>query len=73
MSSTTIKPKVQYPDMTHMTTRQSFTPPSLPPTSLIICSRNRPALLRKTVESVLQGDEVPTELIIVKRKPTRRR
>jgi len=37
----------------------------IPPTSLIICSRNRPQLLLETVESVLQGDEVPTELIII--------
>ncbi|MEJ7811902.1 MAG: glycosyltransferase [Gemmatimonadaceae bacterium] len=40
-------------------------PEALPPTSLIICSRNRPALLADTVESILQGDEVPTELIII--------
>lgn len=38
---------------------------ALPPVSLIICSRNRPQLLRETVESILQGDEVPAELIIV--------
>lgn len=38
---------------------------SLPPTSLIICSRNRPRLLRDTIDSVLQGEEVPTELIII--------
>ena len=38
---------------------------SLPPTSLVICSRNRPKLLLETVESVLQGQEVPTELIII--------
>lgn len=37
----------------------------LPLTSLIICSRNRPQLLIETVESVLQGEEVPTELVIV--------
>src|SRR5438105_4064106 len=33
--------------------------------SLIIPSRNRPKLLAETVQSVLQGDEVPTEIIIV--------
>jgi GT2 family glycosyltransferase len=38
---------------------------SLPPTSLIICSRNRPQLLTETVESILRGDELPTELIII--------
>ena len=37
----------------------------LPPTSLIICSRNRPVLLRETVESVLAGDELPTEIVII--------
>jgi GT2 family glycosyltransferase len=38
---------------------------SLPPSSLIICSRNRPQLLLDCVQSVLEGDEVPTELVIV--------
>lgn len=37
----------------------------LPLTSLIICSRNRPKLLAETIESVLQGEEVPAELVIV--------
>jgi GT2 family glycosyltransferase len=37
----------------------------LPETSAIICSRNRPRLLRDCVESVLRGNELPTELIIV--------
>ena len=37
----------------------------LPQSSLIICSRNRPKLLLETVESVLRGDDVPSELIIV--------
>ena len=36
-----------------------------PPSSLVICSRNRPKLLFETVESVLRGNHVPTELIIV--------
>ena len=36
-----------------------------PASSLIICSRNRPKILFETVESVLQGDEVPTELVII--------
>jgi len=43
----------------------SWTLASLPPTSLIMCSRNRPKLLAETIESVLQGDEVPTELVVV--------
>jgi GT2 family glycosyltransferase len=37
----------------------------LPAVSLIICSRQRPALLVETVHSVLQGDDVPTELVII--------
>ena len=37
----------------------------LPATSLIICSRNRPELLTELVKSILQGEEVPTEMIIV--------
>lgn len=40
-------------------------PASLPPTSLILCSRNRPKLLLECVRSVLHGDEVPSELIVV--------
>jgi GT2 family glycosyltransferase len=39
--------------------------PTLPPTSLIICSRHRAALLAETVASVLAVAEVPTELIVV--------
>ena len=38
---------------------------NLPETSLIICSRNRPEFLTELVISILQGDEVPTEIIIV--------
>jgi GT2 family glycosyltransferase len=45
--------------------KSSLSQTTLPPTSLIICSRNRPQLLLETVQSVLQGDDVPTELIIV--------
>jgi GT2 family glycosyltransferase len=37
----------------------------LPPSSLVICSRNRPKLLLETVESVLRGQAVPSEMIIV--------
>ncbi|HSJ86013.1 MAG TPA: glycosyltransferase [Anaerolineales bacterium] len=42
----------------------------LPECSLIICSRNRPKLLFETVESVLLGQDVPTELIIVDQSTT---
>jgi len=45
--------------------RTAFAATSLPPTSLIICSRNRPQLLLESVQSVLAGDEVPTELLIM--------
>ena len=37
----------------------------LPPASLILCSRNRPTLLAETVDSILGGDCLPAELIIV--------
>jgi GT2 family glycosyltransferase len=39
--------------------------PNIQPVSLIICSRNRPVLLGQAVASILDGDEVPSELIIV--------
>ena len=38
---------------------------ALPPSSLVICSRNRSKLLFETVESVLRGEDVPTEMIVV--------
>jgi GT2 family glycosyltransferase len=38
---------------------------ALPPTSLIICSRNRPQLLYETVVSVLHGRDVPDEIIVI--------
>jgi len=38
---------------------------ALPAASLIICSRNRPGLLQDTVESVLKGEEVPAEIVIL--------
>lgn len=44
---------------------RSESPVSLPATSLIICSRNRPGLVTELVVSILQGEEVPTELIVV--------
>jgi GT2 family glycosyltransferase len=54
--------------MGEITPRQengSFIALSLPPTSLIICSRNRPKLLAEVVASILQGDALPTEIIII--------
>ena len=38
---------------------------TLPPSSVIVCSRNRPRYLLQTVESVLQGAERPAEIVIV--------
>lgn len=46
-----------------MSSSSAATP--LPPASLIICSRNRPGLLIDSVRSVLQGTEIPAELVIV--------
>jgi len=43
----------------------SSLPTSLPATSLIVPSRNRPEFLLATVEFILQGNEVPSELIII--------
>ena len=44
--------------------------PRLPETSLIICSRNRQKMLAEAVDSILQGDDVPTELIIIDQSDT---
>jgi glycosyltransferase involved in cell wall biosynthesis len=38
---------------------------SSPGASLIICSRNRPQLLLDAVESVLAGEQVPSEIILI--------
>lgn len=40
-------------------------PARLPAASIIIPSRNRPDILADTVASILRGDEVPAELIII--------
>lgn len=37
----------------------------MPPSSLVICSRNRPHLLAQAVESVLGGAVLPNELVVV--------
>ena len=42
----------------------------LPETSLIICSRNRPQLLWETMQSILAGSEIPTEMIVVDQSDT---
>lgn len=41
------------------------TPAALPPASLVIPSRNRGEMLVETVRSVLRGDEVPAEIVVV--------
>jgi GT2 family glycosyltransferase len=38
---------------------------ALPETTLIVASRNRPLMLRDTIVSILGGDEVPSEVIVV--------
>jgi GT2 family glycosyltransferase len=38
---------------------------TLPASSVIVCSRNRPRYLLETVESVLRGSERPAEIVIV--------
>jgi GT2 family glycosyltransferase len=38
---------------------------SLPGVSVIICSRNRPGFLLEAVQSVLKGDHVPAELVVM--------
>ena len=44
--------------------------PEREPVSLIVCSRNRPALLRRAVESLLAGSLVPDEIVIVDQSET---
>jgi GT2 family glycosyltransferase len=40
-------------------------PMNLPAASLLICSRNRPQMLWETIQSILAGEELPTEILIV--------
>lgn len=44
---------------------------ALPPVSLILCSRNRPELLLASAHSILAGDDVPAELVIVDQSDAR--
>ena len=41
-----------------------MTPP-LPPVSLVLCTRNRPELLADTLRSILAGEEVPAEIVVI--------
>ena len=43
---------------------------NLPATSLLICSRNRAQLLWETIQSILKGDEVPTEMVVIDQSKT---
>jgi GT2 family glycosyltransferase len=43
---------------------------NLPAASLLICSRNRAQLLWETIQSILKGDEVPTEMIVIDQSQT---
>jgi GT2 family glycosyltransferase len=36
-----------------------------PTVSVIVCTRDRPALVHDTVESILRGDTTPTEIVVV--------
>jgi GT2 family glycosyltransferase len=38
---------------------------NLPDVSLLICSRNRPQMLWETIQSILVGEEIPAEMVIV--------
>ena len=38
---------------------------ALPPVSIVIPTRDRPELLRRTVQSVLDGDSLPAEIVVV--------
>lgn len=42
----------------------------LPPSSLIICTRNRFELLNDTIDSILDAQDVPSELVIVDQSDT---
>jgi GT2 family glycosyltransferase len=42
----------------------------LPGASLLICSRDRPELLKGTLTSILEGDEVPAEVVIIDQSRT---
>ena len=42
----------------------------LPPVSLIVPTRNRPAILTEAIDSILAGTELPAELIIVDQSDT---
>ncbi len=43
---------------------------TIPPTSLIICSRNRPKMLEEALVSILKGIDVPQEIILIDQSDT---
>jgi GT2 family glycosyltransferase len=53
-----------------MPTRVTDQEVDLPAASLLICSRGRPQLLWETVQSILKGDEVPTEMVVIDQSET---
>jgi glycosyltransferase involved in cell wall biosynthesis len=38
---------------------------SLPPVSVIVCTRNRPGFVHDTIASIARGDTVPAEIVVV--------
>jgi glycosyltransferase involved in cell wall biosynthesis len=50
---------------TELSEVEGLSPLELPSASLIIPTRDRPQLLRETIASVLRGNDIPTEIIIV--------
>jgi GT2 family glycosyltransferase len=42
----------------------------IPAASLLICSRNRHNMLLETIQSVLEGDEIPSEIVIIDQSNT---
>src|SRR6266487_254706 len=43
---------------------------NLPATSLLICSRDRAQLLWETIQSILTGAEIPTEIVVIDQSET---
>lgn len=43
---------------------------ALPPASLVVCTRDRPQFLLDTLRSILAGEEVPAEIVVVDQSAT---
>jgi len=61
---------LSWPSIAEQTLIKMETATGLPPSSLIICSRNRSRLLYDTIESILNGLEVPDEIIVIDQSDT---